>query len=132
MSQLTKGRTTLVIAHRLSTVESADSIVVLDEGKIKEQGTHEELISKGDLYANLHSKQFKDDLSIETPEQLPDEYKNIDLIEESSSKDHTSYLEKAWYNKSSWLWLLWPLSLLTKKIAQNRSLEPPVPHHIQI
>ena len=120
MSQLTKGRTTLVIAHRLSTVESADSIVVLDEGKIKEQGTHEELLSKGNLYANLHAKQFKDDLSIENPEQLPDEYKNINLIEESSSKDHTSYLEKAWYNKSSWLWLLWPLALITKKISQSR------------
>jgi len=120
ISLLTKGRTTLVIAHRLSTVENADNIVVLDEGKIKEQGTHAELLSKGNLYANLHAKQFKDDIPIETPEELPDEYKNIDLIEASESKDHTSYLEKAWYNKSSWLWLLWPLSVITKKISQNR------------
>jgi subfamily B ATP-binding cassette protein MsbA len=51
---LMKGRTTLVIAHRLSTIEHADNILVLDQGRIVESGTHQELLLKGELYANLN------------------------------------------------------------------------------
>jgi len=50
-----KGRTSLVIAHRLSTIRDADRLVVLDEGKIVETGTHGELLKKGGLYAHLHA-----------------------------------------------------------------------------
>jgi len=49
-----QGRTTLVIAHRLSTVEGADRIIVMDQGRIVESGTHAELLSRGGLYAALH------------------------------------------------------------------------------
>jgi subfamily B ATP-binding cassette protein MsbA len=52
------GRTTLVIAHRLSTIEHADRIVVLEHGHVIENGSHEELITKDGLYANLHRIQF--------------------------------------------------------------------------
>ena len=52
------GRTTLVIAHRLSTIEHADRIVVLEQGQIVENGSHEDLIKKDGLYANLHRIQF--------------------------------------------------------------------------
>ncbi|SDP35819.1 ATP-binding cassette, subfamily B [Klenkia soli] len=52
------GRTSLVIAHRLSTIRSADLILVLDEGRIVEQGTHEELIERGERYADLYRTQF--------------------------------------------------------------------------
>ena len=52
------GRTTLVIAHRLSTIEHADRIVVLEHGNVIENGSHEELIAKDGLYANLHRIQF--------------------------------------------------------------------------
>lgn len=58
--RLMKGRTTFVIAHRLSTVQHADRILVLDKGKIVEDGTHQELLSMGGLYSRLYELQFRD------------------------------------------------------------------------
>jgi ATP-binding cassette subfamily B protein len=54
-----RDRTTLVIAHRLATVQKADRIVVIDQGRIVEQGTHAELTAAGGLYARLAALQFK-------------------------------------------------------------------------
>ncbi len=56
-----KGRTSLVIAHRLSTVRNADLILVVRDGKIVEQGTHEELIAKGGYYYGLYTRQYEDE-----------------------------------------------------------------------
>ncbi len=60
LAQLVRNRTTLIIAHRLSTVEQADRIIVLDAGRIAESGTHQQLLALGGLYAQLHRLQFSD------------------------------------------------------------------------
>ncbi|HBI04207.1 MAG TPA: ABC transporter, partial [Paenibacillaceae bacterium] len=58
MAELMKGRTSFVIAHRLSTIREADTILVMNHGKVVEQGNHEELIAKGGFYAELYDSQF--------------------------------------------------------------------------
>ena len=60
LEKLLKSRTALIIAHRLSTVRNADRIIVLDEGRIVEEGTHDQLISKKGLYARLYEMQFRE------------------------------------------------------------------------
>ena len=56
---LMKGRTTIVIAHRLTTIENADRVLTMDGGRLVEQGTHAELLAAGGLYARLHDMQFR-------------------------------------------------------------------------
>ena len=58
IEELVKGRTTLVIAHRLSTVRDADTIVVMSGGLIVEQGSHQQLLDQGGQYSRLHALQF--------------------------------------------------------------------------
>ncbi len=60
LERIERGRTTIVIAHRLSTVVAADNIVVLDDGRIAEQGTHGELLRKGGLYAEMWARQARE------------------------------------------------------------------------
>lgn len=61
LEHLMQGRTTLVVAHRLSTIENADVILVMDKGRIIEHGSHQELLAKNSAYARLHKMQFQQD-----------------------------------------------------------------------
>lgn len=57
-NEMMKGRTSFIIAHRLSTIRNADCILVMNAGRIIEQGTHEELMQKNGFYKNLYNSQF--------------------------------------------------------------------------
>ena len=59
LDELCKGRTTLVVAHRLSTIKNADEIAVVSDGKITELGTHEELMERKGMYYDLYQLQFR-------------------------------------------------------------------------
>lgn len=63
LDELCKGRTTIVVAHRLSTVKNANKIAVVSDGRITELGTHNELVAQGGTYAGLYSLQFRDDVN---------------------------------------------------------------------
>ncbi len=64
LDELCRGRTTIVVAHRLSTVKNADEIAVVSDGRITEQGTHEELLALGGTYADLYKMQFKNEKNV--------------------------------------------------------------------
>ena len=73
LERVSRGRTTLIIAHRLSTVVHADEILVLDKGVIAERGTHDDLLARGGLYAGLWSRQRQADAAQEALRQVNDE-----------------------------------------------------------
>ena len=60
MARLREGRTSFVIAHRLSTIRDADTIIVMDHGRIVEQGNHDELMANRNLYFSLYNSQFSE------------------------------------------------------------------------
>ena len=59
-AKLMQGRTSIVIAHRLSTIQHAHKILVLEQGKVKEQGTHEDLLTRKGYYTELYNTQYKE------------------------------------------------------------------------
>jgi len=150
LEAVVRGRTTFIIAHRLSTIEKADRILVIDKGRVIEQGSHEELLARGGFYAGLHGHKQKDpDAAVVatapafTPAfsanpVLPG---NDDLAtgqaEVFGLSINTQSLVNAWYSDARWLALLKPAAWLFTRLAQRRRRrisgdskkfwQPPVP-----
>lgn len=126
LQEVMVGRTTLVIAHRLSTVESADVIVVMDQGQIVERGTHRELLSQEGLYADLYNAQFQDE---EEPAAIS--VSPVLLSERKVSKRHArtgnllgqsaNAITRAWYDDALWVRLLVPLSWVYGWLSRRNS-----------
>ncbi|GAB5437290.1 ABC transporter ATP-binding protein [Falsiruegeria mediterranea] len=70
LDRLSGGRTTIVIAHRLSTIRNADKIVVMERGEVADEGTHDELLARGGIYADLYRLQFQDGKTVIDPEGM--------------------------------------------------------------
>ena len=120
------GRTTLVIAHRLSTVESADMIVVMDEGRIVEQGTHGELLESQGLYADLYNAQFQDEPEqSEKPSSTDTAVPGIGLSAQVRPGNllgqSTNALTRAWYSGAVWVKTLLPLAWLYGWLSRRRA-----------
>ncbi|HEX6133271.1 MAG TPA: ABC transporter ATP-binding protein [Longimicrobiales bacterium] len=84
LATLMRGRTSIVVAHRLSTVQNADRILVLHHGELREQGTHESLLARGGLYARLYELQFA------RPEELPQRQADGSLLAPSGLQQPTA------------------------------------------
>jgi ABC-type multidrug transport system fused ATPase/permease subunit len=70
LTRLLEGRMTIIIAHRLSTVRLCDVIIVIDQGRIVETGTHKELMKRGGLYSKFYRMQFREEKGLEVQESL--------------------------------------------------------------
>lgn len=116
IENLMTNRTTLVIAHRLSTIEHADHILVLDQGKLMEQGSHQALLDEDGIYAKLHSMQFRDGYQVEetAAKRIPKKSKKVQLEKVVLSN---------WFSASSqkrqgwWLWSMNPMSILLMPLS---------------
>ncbi|MFT7675953.1 MAG: tetraacyldisaccharide 4'-kinase [Gammaproteobacteria bacterium] len=111
LDTLMDNRTTLVIAHRLSTIEHADRILVLDQGRISEQGTHQQLLDSDGIYAKLHSMQFgkKKVEAVSPGPNIP-----VESIRYKIRKSEISQILALGHQKRQgwWLWSMNPLAIL--------------------
>ena len=126
LQEVMVGRTTLVIAHRLSTVESADVIVVMDQGRIVQRGSHKELLSQEGLYADLYNAQFQDD---EEPPSAPARSATpVAAVSAAQSRSgallgqSANALTRAWYSDALWVKTLMPLAWLYGWISRRRAV----------
>ena len=117
LEKLTTNRTTIVIAHRLSTIENATKIIVLDEGLIKESGSHADLIEQEGIYQSLYKNKFEDEpvSSSKLVKQSTQLY-----LPEFENEYNSSFVVDSWYKKSLWLYLLYPFSLIFSYATSRR------------
>ena len=132
LERLIAGRTTVIIAHRLSTVEKADRIFVLVDGQIVEEGTHAELLEKGAHYSRYFDQQADETLGANgAPES---EAEPIDTSGRASTKSLERWVTEGWYADGQWTRWLLPFSWVFRGISslrafwlRKRSYEPSVP-----
>ena len=118
VEKLINNRTTIVIAHRLSTIENASKILVLDEGTLAEQGTHEDLLKHEGIYKSLYQNKFNDLAESRTYSKKSKSQDYLPSITEEPIEQ--GYLIDAWYNKSFWLYLLSPLTFIFSALVRWR------------
>ena len=118
IERLINNRTTIVIAHRLSTIENADTILVLDNGSVAESGSHSELLEKDGIYKSLYQNKFhdSDDQTKSSKKSVGQEY----LPAFTEEPTQQGYLIDAWYKKSFWLYLLTPFTFLFSSLVKLR------------
>ena len=112
LDEVMQGRTTIVIAHRLSTVEKADLIAVVEEGRIVETGDHATLMGKGGAYAALYKSQFQSRSGATSPSRPA----ALPVLPTATA----TRLVGAWYENRLWPWLLWPLGMFYGWLARRR------------
>ena len=110
-----RDRTMIVVAHRLSTVENADRIVVLEEGKIVEEGTHGELLKAGGRYAFLYRS--NDKLAKDAPQTNRTAPMGLPI---RSGESHSRWYDRLWYEPNNWSKVLMPISWLFGFIVKMR------------
>ena len=111
LEEVMRDRTTIVIAHRLSTVEKADAIVVLDDGRVVEMGDHDSLMAAQGTYAELYQSQFASASPPAGEQESPAPVPMANSLQP---------LVRAWYERRFWPWLLWPVGALFAWLATRR------------
>ena len=118
IEQLINNRTTIVFAHRLSTIENADKILVLDNGSVAESGTHDELLGQEGIYKSLYQNKFNDSGDSKKPSRKAISQEFLPTFTEEPTQQ--GYLIDAWYNKSFWLYIFAPLTFLFSSLVKAR------------
>ena len=118
LERLIAGRTTVIIAHRLSTVEKADRIFVLADGRIVEEGTHTELLQKGAHYSRYFEQQTEEDT--EASDAHASEIEAVETPVRTTSRSFEQWVTEGWYASGRWTRWLLPLSWLFRGITSIR------------